>query len=51
MSGGKWLVGSLRQTLPPSVPRFRTCTSAITAATSARIGRASAISGESTMSE
>ena len=41
MSGGKWFVGSLRQTFPPIVPRLRTCTSAIVRATSARIGRAS----------
>ena len=41
-SGGRWLVGSLVQTLPPIVPRFRTCTSAICAQTSPRIGRARA---------
>ncbi len=48
-SGGKWFVGSFEQTLPPMVPRFRTWTSAIVRATSARIGRAAATSGESTM--
>ncbi len=46
MSGGRWLVGSLEQMLPPIVPRFRTWTSAICAATVARIGRASATSDE-----
>ena len=39
-SGGRWLVGSFEQTLPPTVPRFRTWTSAIDEQTSARIGRA-----------
>ena len=42
ISGGRWFVGSLEQTLPPIVPRFRTCTSAIWAQTSPRIGRARA---------
>jgi hypothetical protein len=37
-SGGRWFVGSLTHTLPPIVPRFRTWTSAIVPATSARIG-------------
>ena len=41
-SGGRWFVGSFVQTLPPIVPRFRTCTSAICAQTSPRIGRARA---------
>ena len=45
-SGGKWFVGSLTQTLPPIVPRFRIWTSAIVAATSARIGRATSTSDE-----
>ena len=45
-SGGKWLVGSLTQTLPPIVPRLRIWTSAIVAATSARIGRATSTSDE-----
>src|SRR6478672_10743129 len=40
ISGGRWLVGSFEQTLPPIVPRLRTCTSAIVAQTSPRIGRA-----------
>src|SRR6266511_3653646 len=40
ISGGKWFVGSLRQTLPPIVPRLRTWTSAISEATRAMIGRA-----------
>ena len=48
-SGGKWFVGSFEQTLPPIVPRFRTWTSAIVLATSARIGRAAATSGEATI--
>ena len=48
-SGGKWFVGSFEQTLPPIVPRLRTWTSAIVLATSARIGRADATSGESTI--
>ena len=43
-SGGRWFVGSFEQTLPPIVPRFRTCTSAIIAATSPRIDRAPAAS-------
>ena len=42
ISGGRWLVGSFEQMLPPSVPRFRTWTSAICAQTSPRIGRARA---------
>src|SRR4051794_29587715 len=42
MSGGRWFVGSFEQTLPPIVPRFRTCTSAIVEQTSPRIGRARA---------
>ena len=45
-SGGKWLVGSFTQMLPPSVPRFRTWTSATVAATSARIGRVTSTSEE-----
>ena len=45
-SGGRWLVGSLTQTLPPTVPRFCTWRSAIVAAISARTGRAAATSGE-----
>ena len=45
-SGGKWFVGSLTQTLPPTVPRLRICTSAIVAATSARIGRATSTSDD-----
>src|SRR3954465_7028017 len=45
MSGGRWLVGSFEQTLPPIVPRFRTWTSAIVAQTSPRIGRAFASAG------
>ena len=49
-SGGRWFVGSLAQMFPPIVPRFRTCTSAICAATSPRIGRARA-SALSTISE
>ena len=48
-SGGRWFVGSFVQTLPPIVPRLRTCTSAICAQTSPRIGRARA-SLESTIS-
>src|SRR3954452_8164100 len=40
MSGGRLLVRSFEQTLPPIVPRFRTWTSAIVAQTSPRIGRA-----------
>src|SRR5215208_4814939 len=50
ISGGRWFVGSFEQTLPPSVPRFRTCTSAIVDATSARIGRRSATSRDERMS-
>jgi hypothetical protein len=46
ISGGRWFVGSFAQTLPPTVPRFRTCTSAIRAATSARIGRTSPTTAE-----
>ena len=42
ISGGRWFVGSLEQMFPPIVPRFRTCTSAIWAQTSPRIGRARA---------
>src|SRR4051795_8763685 len=42
MSGGRWFVGSFEQTLPPIVPRFRTCTSAIVPATSPRMDRAPA---------
>jgi hypothetical protein len=49
-SGGRWLVGSLTQTLPPTVPRFCTWRSAIVAATSARMGLAAATSGEPTSS-
>ncbi len=49
-SGGRWFVGSLTQTLPPTVPRFCTWRSAIVAATSARSGRAAATSGERTSS-
>ena len=45
-SSGRWFVGSLTQTLPPIVPRLRTWTSAIVAATSARIGRATSTSDE-----
>ena len=45
-SGGKWFVGSLTQTLPPIVPRLRIWTSAIVAATSARIGRATSTSDD-----
>ena len=45
-SGGKWFVGSLTQMFPPSVPRFRTWTSATVAATSARIGRLTSTSDE-----
>ena len=45
-SGGKWFVGSFTQMFPPSVPRFRTCTSATVAATSARIGRVTSTSEE-----
>ena len=45
-SGGRWFVGSVTQTFPPIVPRFRTWTSAIVAATSARIGRATSTSDE-----
>ena len=45
-SGGKWFVGSFTQMLPPSVPRFRTWTSATVAATSARIGRVTSTSEE-----
>ena len=39
-------MGSLTQTLPPIVPRLRICTSAIVAATSARIGRATSTSDD-----
>ena len=39
-------MGSLTQTLPPTVPRFRIWTSAIVAATSARIGRATSTSDD-----
>ena len=45
-SGGKWLVGSLTQMLPPSVPRLRTWTSATVRPTSARIGLATSTSDE-----
>ena len=34
ISGGRWFVGSLEQRFPPTVPRFRTWTSAIVRATS-----------------
>ena len=47
-SGGRWFVGSATHTFPPTVPRFRTCTSAIVAATSPRIGRATSTSEEAT---
>src|SRR5829696_1415057 len=46
ISGGRWFVGSFEQTLPPTVPRLRTWTSAIRDATSPRIGRRSCISVE-----
>jgi hypothetical protein len=45
-SGGRWFVGSLEQTLPPIVPRFRTWTSAIWETTSQRIGLATCTSDE-----
>ena len=45
-SGGRWFVGSFEQTLPPIVPRLRTWTSAICAATSARIGRETSTSDD-----
>ena len=51
MSGGRWLVGSFEQTLPPTVPRLRTWTSAIREATSARIGLRSRTSAEPITSE
>src|SRR6478672_8398498 len=50
ISGGRWFVGSLEQTLPPIVPRFRTWTSAICAQTSPRMGLAFA-SAEAISSE
>ncbi len=46
ITGGKWFVGSFEQMFPPTVPRLRTCTSAICAATSARIGRTSFTSAD-----
>ena len=46
ISGGRWLVGSFTHRFPPTVPRFRTWTSAIVSATSARIGRAARTASE-----
>jgi hypothetical protein len=45
-TGGRWFVGSLEQTFPPTVPRFRTCTSAIFATTSMSTGRVAFTSEE-----